>query len=66
MELRPLRGPARARVGDALDELLDERGLGVEQREPVVLLDEEQRVDATLDRAVDQLADAGPLAGEPL
>lgn len=41
-------------------EPLDERGVGVEQGEPVVLLDEKQRVHALGERAVDQLA-APPL-----
>ena len=51
VELGPQRAPAGLRVGDLRDEALDERDLGVQQGEPVLLLDEEQRVHAAGERA---------------
>jgi len=43
VEPGPERPPPGFRVGDLLDEPLDERGLGVQQGEPVFLLDLEVR-----------------------
>ncbi len=65
MELAPQPAPAGLRVVDPFDEPLDEGGFGVQQGEPVFLLDQEQRVHAPGQRAVDQLADLGALLGEP-
>ena len=65
MELGPERVPACLRVRDAVGESLDERGLGVEQGEPVLLLDQEQRVHARGERVVDEAADLRALLAEP-
>ena len=52
-------------MGDLVNEALGERRLGDQQREPVFLLDHEQRMHARGDRAVDVSADLGALPGEP-
>ena len=65
MEFGPHAPPSGLRIGDLLDELLDERRLGLQQGEPVVLLDQEQPGHALAQRVVDQCADLGALLGEP-
>src|SRR5262249_59547814 len=64
-DLGPPRAPPGFRVGDLPDEPLDERGLGVQHREPVFLLDQEQLRHALGERAVDHGPDLGALFGEP-
>ena len=66
VESRPERAPPVLGVGDAPGQLAGERGVGVQQRDPVLLLDEEQRMHAAGQRAVDQLADLRPPCGEPV
>jgi hypothetical protein len=53
-------------VVDLLDEPLDERGLGIQRSEPVLLFDLEQRMQAPGRRAVDLVADLGALPGQPV
>src|SRR5215831_12897296 len=65
VESGPLRAPSGFRVGDLPDEPLDERGLGVQQREPVLLLDQEQRGHALGKGALDDGLDLGALRGQP-
>ena len=65
MELGPLLTPADLRVSDLLDEPLDELRLGVQQRDPEVLFDQEERVDSSGKRCVDQSTDLGALGSEP-
>src|SRR6185437_15435002 len=65
VESGPLWAPPGFRVGDLPDEPLDERGLGVQQGEPVLLLDEEQRGHALGEGARDDGLDLGALRGQP-
>jgi hypothetical protein len=62
------RGPGtaelRLRLVDLLDEAGDEGGLGVEQRQPVVLFDQEDGIEAPGERVVDPGADLVACLGE--
>src|SRR5262252_6595394 len=59
VELGPRGAPPSVRVGDLPDEFLDERGFGVQQRQPVLLFDQEQFGHALGKRGVDEAADLG-------
>src|SRR6266516_4723058 len=57
VERAPGTAELRLRLVDLLDEAGDEGGLGVEQRQPVVLFDQEDGIEAPGERVVDPGAD---------
>jgi hypothetical protein len=62
----PWTGPAVVRVLDPFDKALDEGRLGLQKRDPVVVLDQEDRRDTLGHGRVELGADRLRLVGEPL
>jgi hypothetical protein len=63
---RPTCDPSRSPDGDLFDEAFDERRLGLQHREPALLLDQEQRGHALSQRVVDDGAGLDALLSEPV